>query len=648
MPARSPALLPLPVQLLLALVVIAGTSYLHDVPRHWSRSRPELRALAVRQMPRRSLNSVWPTPSPNSAAFNALLYGYVGTKSSMTSTYTPPTIMWWDDERVDSTVTTDFIASKLRAEERTLLHRPLAFGAGLTDDTYAEWILEKSKRLFLILTDIGVPEQIFGVSDDSWDDEDLPISMEAVDRLQLSYEKDEALNQKFYKRQFAYLMQDISQGEHRNFNHDETVPLEPVTKRPGVTFLHSSEKVHLPGRPDQVFLRKRVVFGQGASQILQSEFRTTVETIRSISHEHIVSIWASYTFEGCGYVLCTPSTELTLRNFLQVPPPHFRNFPKPKRRQIVLNWLHCLADALSYLHSQGMSHGNIRPSSVMIDSAENIYLGDVAAFDQMLADKRPNALECYDYGAPEKWLRAKVKESTRSKTPEVNPRSFLAKTSMYSSTVSRSPSSASKRASEGELAVRKPTTPVLSEWRAAISDPQQADIFSLGCIFLEILTMLLKQKGTSFSSHRSTKNRTPGRGGGRPDTSFHANLGQVESWIELLEKRAEKKVDNIMRGVQPILSLCGCMLARDPISRPSAKQVEETLYDILVGPCGLRVLHCGDYSGGSTSLDYEYLGNTDSASVATKQSSNSSSSLTTIKVKDKGWYLPAPAGYEQQ
>ena len=79
---------------------------------------------------------------------------------------------WWSDERINTTVTREYITAKLPS---STLHKPLAFGDGLTDDTYLDWILIRGKRLFLILLDVGIPDYIFEAVDRSLDDSDLPL-----------------------------------------------------------------------------------------------------------------------------------------------------------------------------------------------------------------------------------------------------------------------------------------------------------------------------------------------------------------------------------------------------------------------------------------------------------------------------------------
>lgn len=93
---------------------------------------------------------------------------------------------WWSDERIRSTVDQAYIEKELASKKLIdRLHHVLAFGDGLTDNAYLDWILDRSSRLFLILNHIGVPAKIFEVIDKSLDDNDLPLSQDALWELNL-------------------------------------------------------------------------------------------------------------------------------------------------------------------------------------------------------------------------------------------------------------------------------------------------------------------------------------------------------------------------------------------------------------------------------------------------------------------------------
>ena len=86
-------------------------------------------------------------------ALNALIYGYAG--HSLVTPQHALQHIWWTEERINDKVTNEFVSSRLQPQERERLHHPVGFG-DLSDDTYIEWIMEKARRLFLILVEIGI------------------------------------------------------------------------------------------------------------------------------------------------------------------------------------------------------------------------------------------------------------------------------------------------------------------------------------------------------------------------------------------------------------------------------------------------------------------------------------------------------------
>jgi serine/threonine protein kinase len=518
---------------------------------------------------------------------------YGGGVSNVTTTQSEN--MWWDERRIEATVNRQFVLSNLLPDEQQRLSLPVEFGGGLTDDTYMDWIDQKAKRLFLILVDLGVPDQIFGVINDSWGDDDLPIPLDEVARLRLTYERDPKFDKKFYIRQFAYLLRHIQYGDSIFYDDDEVVPLELVDKRPVVGLGPSNvDKIYLPNEPDIVLLRRKIPLGLGIGQMPHEEFLAGLQQKKAVEHKHLVTIWASYTHQNTGYLLLTPVNDGTLKSFLTITPPSIKILAKKDRRLLFLNWLHCLVSAVAYLHSQGLAHRKIKPSNVMMDADNKIFLNDpgLLTHHQATDQKKTFDKESYDYAAPEQWSEQPASSKPpQSKGPPISraqTRNAPPPGTRRVSTISN-PASSSTGSSISSASAYETESIYTIPFHPSRPDPQKSDIFSLGCVMLDIVTALMKRQSRSFNSHRSAKNKTPGRGGGLPDSSFHKNLKQIESWIDFLAKDASKKEDKLFRGVSHILRLIERMLSPHPQERPDAQRVQQILFDILINKSGIEV-----------------------------------------------------------
>ncbi|KAH6885888.1 kinase-like domain-containing protein [Thelonectria olida] len=505
---------------------------------------------------------------------------------------------WWVDSRIEAAVTRPFVLSQLLPDEIERLDRPVAFGGeDLTERTYWDSLCHDAPRLFLILVDLGVPDQIFGVIDDGWDDAELPIALEDVDRLQLAATRDERLDRKFYLRQFHYLLKPLSRGNHVDYTEHEVVPLD-VIERPSLTTHKSNviEKVKLPNVSGSIFCRRKYPLGQGSNATPISTFLEAIQSIKSLQNEHLVSYWASYTQKGFGYVLFTLPNDYTLKSFLGTTPSSFKNTPKKDRRELIMNWILCLVDTLCYLHSKNRAHSCIKPSTVLFTNQNHIFFSDSTQLTPSgilhHTDKASFDRERYDYAAPEEWFR--------SPGPSSPPGRFM------------NLGSPSTPPEEGDFSIMRSYDFTGSPAGMMVApNPQlslqQADIFSLGCIILELLSALVKRSSSKFAAFRSAKHKTAGRGGAVLDTSFHKNLGQVESWMSTLAKEASRKVSDkdgayVFRGVSPMLHVVTGMLSANPYDRPPAIEVQQRIYQILIESCGIAEPHCVHQY--SSDLDY--------------------------------------------
>ncbi|KAI4870629.1 kinase-like domain-containing protein [Hypoxylon rubiginosum] len=529
--------------------------------------------------------------------------------------------MWWDPSRIEATVTRQFVCSHLLPEEIKRLDLPLGFGDGLTDGTYWEWIDEKAKRIFLILLDLGVPDQIFGLIDDSWDDNDLPIPPDQIERLALTATRDDKFDRRFYFRQFHYLLKFIEKGIHVVYEDPEVVPIN-VDKRPGLNLNSAVDRVELPNRPGEVFSRRRIPIGTGPGMLTCKDFLTETDKTNNVESDHLVSYFGSYYHRDQGYVLFTLPSDYSLKSLLVNMPGSLKSLAKQDRRQLFMNWIHCLVDTLCFLHSRGLSHGNIRPSTVLFNTNNHIFYSDITRLSAeaiaSTADKAAFDKETYDYAAPEQWYRPSTSHSS------LHRKSTLIATSSASTSASNSSDNSTFSISRGGSEAGTPASMLHTPTPSL--NPQAVDIFSLGCVILELLGLLLKRQTRAFASHRAAKHKLAGRGGAVLDSSFHKNIGQVESWMAGLAKDASKKDDQVFRGMAPMLQVVARMLSVLPHERPTAQEVERSIYKILTENCQIMEPHCvHQYGGWDFGLGNLHIsrGGSESFNIASRRHSGS-------------------------
>ena len=305
---------------------------------------------------------------------------------------------WWSKERIEATVNPEFISKKLSSKNRALLHRPLAFGKGLTDGTYLDWILARGPRLFLILDDIGCPEHIFTVVDKSYDDTDLPLSDETITDLGLPAP---SLEKKFARRQNAYNVQELWEGSHVEYGDDAVVPVETVAKTKGSI---TSNKVDRVCVRNKIYARRCMAIGEDTG-IEKVHLVLHFKILQKLKHPHLVSVWATYIHEDQGFLLLQPYLETTLKMFLEDTPKSFKQKPRADQCETLLQWVRCLVSALNFLHQNGYSHQAIRPSNILIDSGNNIFLGAYQALGALEDQEPAYEKDTYEHAAPEQWQR---------------------------------------------------------------------------------------------------------------------------------------------------------------------------------------------------------------------------------------------------
>lgn len=649
----------------------------------------------------RSIAQVAPTPA--TIALNAYIYGYGG--HSLVTPHATLKQLWWTEERIKAKVDKPFVVSKLRGEERDFLNRELAFGEGLTDETYMEWITGRARRLFLILTEVGVPDQIFGCVDDLWDDDDLPVTRKNVKTLELAIENDEVLNKKFFETQFLYLLRELKSGSHIDYGPREHIPMEYVNTLPPAVSLQHWDRVHFPEKPEEIFMRRRYALkDKETGSDLRESFLRDVKKGQKLYHEHIASVWASYTSDSAAYVISDFVGEHTLGTFIDHRnPAQFQRLCASHRPILLCEWMHCLADAVASLHHRRVAHTAIRPSNILIDRENRIAFADVGSLRTFQHGKKINKTEIYDYAAPESPLAQpplplatsppvssmgafskirKLSSSTSSSsggssndgntrsnsictvpTSPMTPQSPSRVNSMstITTTLSSPPQSftgfrnfsrhlpRASLASSGASSIAGPSSPttaihLVPTNASAETETSQhpsehartaADIYSLGCVFLDIITFLVRGKTNDFVKFRTTRVASPAANNkrSRNDTSFHTSPDKVESWIDILKEDSERFPDHIYKAVPELLELIRAMISHAPAVRPSATQIRDSIHDILISQGGVEYLCCTNRAWHALPIADDAVDTSDSSKddyMAIAGASESSSSIAEV------------------
>ncbi|MCJ1250855.1 hypothetical protein MMC30_008083 [Trapelia coarctata] len=214
-------------------------------------------------------------------------------------------------------------------------------------------------------------------------------------------------------------------------------------------------------------------------------------------------------------------------------------FDYTQRKKILLlrGWFPCLTQALNYLHETNIRHKDIKPENVLIDSRGSVLLTDFGISRRFR--------DGVSHITNDQWVN----------TPEY----------------------ASPEMMKGKIVPR--------------GDP--SDVFSLGCVFIEMASVALERDLDSFREHRMVKVNDTGE-----ECAFHCTLDKVYTWIEsLLESHQTVRLSRVLPNeavnshdysvpmdtvLLQVLPHIREMLDRDPSLRPKASKLWDYFKD--VGP----------------------------------------------------------------
>lgn len=256
-------------------------------------------------------------------------------------------------------------------------------------------------------------------------------------------------------------------GRHRHFSSTNDVPFIKVEDLGKGAYGYVDRVISTISYKE--YARKLIPRGrtfQRDKKILQ-DFERELGTLKKLSHHrHIVQLIGSYTDPRFVGIVMSPVAECDLKEFLD----NCALDDRSSSKSFIRSFFGCLTSALSYLHDNTIRHKDMKPQNVLV-SQHTVFLTD--------------------FGISLDW--SEVGQST---TTGPTPR-----TARY-------------------------CAPEVSDYAPRNTS---SDMWSLGCIFLEIWTVL---KGETVAGlYNFLENN------GTSSSCYHLNGDGVARWIEQLEAR---------------------------------------------------------------------------------------------------------------
>lgn len=286
------------------------------------------------------------------------------------------------------------------------------------------------------------------------------------------------------------------------------------------------------------FVRKTVNVSSGRASWLLPLIQKEVDVLKRLSHSHIITIQGTYQLPRNFCIIMSPVGDGNLAELLEDIAEHGFLL---EQRLMIWHWLPCLTSALIYIHSQGVRHRDIKPANIIHVGAQ-VFMTDFGS----------------------------CREFDLDATSSTNTADF-GNTRLYSA-----PEVLAEDAKRG----------------------RPADVFSLGCVFLEMYSVARKRSAVDFYRFRERM------GDGNPA------FGVVTQEV-LLEWTGGIATASDIPGLAGEAPFLMRMVGKDPDERPEADEVGLSLrarpcvhdsarvYDTVYWPTAM-----GDSAGGEEKVVY--------------------------------------------
>ena len=317
-------------------------------------------------------------------------------------------------------------------------------------------------------------------------------------------------------------------GQHVEYDPDEEKDIPLLAER---VLGHSATAIVESVKCRRIRLARKKI--RCTKRLSKERVIVEVEHLHRLQHAHILRFVGTYTFKKDLAILLYPATPWNLDEFMDelldtnslvnMDVLQTGKWRKRTGAQGLRTAFGCLGNALAFIHRSNVKHMDIKPKNLLVRArGEGTYRIYVA-----------------DFGISRRYTSAIDAETD-------SPTSF---TRTYA-----------------------PPEVVRQDTRGL-----KVDIFSLGCVFLEMLATLVSSPGRNERQKLSDI-----RASGPEGSSFHANLDAVQAWYHELFQNPKEDDDFLPAD---LLDIAPKMLRRDPVQRPSADEVSQKLASLCCISC---------------------------------------------------------------
>ncbi|KAL8691005.1 MAG: hypothetical protein Q9218_003681 [Villophora microphyllina] len=442
--------------------------------------------------------------------------------------------------------------------------------------------LPEMAAICLILTNMRCQNLLEDFLDSNKLDSDLPLNKEQIAQV-LRHEHSEHAST-FFTEQSRVKPRTWNEGQHLELEEEEPLPFKFEQDYDEGSY----GKVSMVSDPrtGEFFARKQQHTSNEEHEYIaaQNHLKEEREHLKDLRHRHVVQFVKSYQRGRAYGIILKPAATTNLERLI---PRYYddrydsNHFCKTRQwlRPIFLHTFGCLSIGLAYIHSRNIRHKDVKPANILYEKAIGHNGPRLLWADFGLA---------YDFTATgnSKTKSTKV-YSQRYAAPEIvaaNTRHILDQNAITERDFGPN--------NEDESVV--PDAQIASDFKETdeTEHGRKTDVFSLGCVFLEMLACLLDERLPMDSKH-SKRYQSP------PKATKHLppQVRMFSQHIPELIEWAQKHIESGRHGdLTPLLEVTVTMISPVPDDRPTIDHVVNDVADAglqhFCDECSTKVRDC--------------------------------------------------------